>query len=143
MAGFGYDRKGNRVRVEIAPHSVGICHSDGRYSRGKITSRRTHLMPAYEATPDELQRYGAGLSIWQQIALLQTWSPLIGYGQRFVQAVDPYQKGLIVAEAAEWLASKTDSKADDQLVKLLADILKTSQGEALVRWCLLQAEAIR
>lgn len=100
-------------------------------------------MPAYEATPEEMQRYGAGLSIWQQIALLQAWSPLIGYGQRFVQEIDPYRKGLIVAEAAEWLASKTDAKADDQLVRMLADILKTKEGEALVRWLLLQVEAIR
>ena len=34
-------------------------------------------MPAYEATPDELQRYGVGLSIWQQIALLQANDRLI------------------------------------------------------------------
>lgn len=100
-------------------------------------------MPAYEATPDELNKYGAGLSIWQQIALLQAWAPLIGYGQRFVNEADPYKKGLVVAEAAEWLASRTDAKADDQLVKLLADLLKSPQGEALVRWALLQVEAAR
>lgn len=100
-------------------------------------------MPAYEATPAELERYGAGLNIWQQLALLQAWSPLIGYGQRLVNESDPYKKSLIVAEAAEWLASKTDAKADDQLVKLLGDIIRTPQGEQLVRWCLLQVEAAR
>ena len=100
-------------------------------------------MPDYEATPDELAKYGAGLSIWQQIALLQAWAPLIGYGQRFVNEADPFRKGLVVAEAAEWLASRTDSKADDQVVRLLADVLKSAQGEALVRWCLLQVEAVR
>lgn len=100
-------------------------------------------MPNYEATPDEVAKYGATLSIWQQIALLQAWSPLIGYGQRFVNEADPFKKGLIVAEAAEWLASRTDSKADDQVVNLLADVLKSPQGEALVRWCLLQVEAVR
>ena len=100
-------------------------------------------MPDYEATPEELAKYGAGLSIWAQIALLQAWAPLIGYGQRFVNEADPFRKGLVVAEAAEWLASRTDSKADDQVVKLLADVLKSPQGEALVRWCLLQVEAAR
>lgn len=100
-------------------------------------------MPTYEATPEELEKYGAGLSIWQQIALLQAWAPLIGYGQRFVNEVDPYRKGLVVAEAAEWVASRTDAKLDDQLVKLLADILRTPQGEALVRFVLLQAEAAK
>lgn len=100
-------------------------------------------MPSYEATPAELEQYGANLNIWQQIALLQAWSPLIGYGQRLVNESDPYKKSIIVAEAAEWLASKTDAKADDQLVRLLGDIIRTPQGESLVRWALLQVEVAR
>ena len=100
-------------------------------------------MPAYEATPAELEKYGAGLNIWQQLALLQAWSPLIAYGQRLVSESDPYKKSLIVAEAAEWVASKTDAKLDDQLAKLLADIIRTPQGEALVRWALSQVEAAK
>lgn len=100
-------------------------------------------MPMYEATPAELEQYGANLNIWQQLQLLSAWSPLIGYGQRFVQTVDPYQKSLIIAEAAEWLASKTDAKVDDQLVRMLVEILKTPQGENLVRFLLLQVEAVR
>jgi len=100
-------------------------------------------MPAYEATPDELEKYGANLSIWQQLALLQAWSPLIGYGQRFINEADPYKRSIIVSEASEWLASKTDAQADDQLVRLLGDLLKTKEGENLVRWCLLQVEAVR
>jgi hypothetical protein len=77
------------------------------------------------------------------LALLQAWSPLIGYGQRFINESDPYRKGLIVADAAEWLASKTNATADDQLVRLIADVVKTPQGEALVRWCLLQSEGAK
>ena len=100
-------------------------------------------MPSYEATPAELEKYGANLNIWQQLALLQAWSPLIGFGQRLVNESDPYKKSLIVADAAEWLASKTAAQADNQLVKLLGDIIRTPQGEALVRWCLLQVEAAR
>lgn len=100
-------------------------------------------MPSYEATPAELEQYGAGLNIWQQLQLLSAWSPLIGYGQRFVNTADPYAKAVIVSEAAEWMASKTDAKVDDQLVKLLGDILKTPQGESLVRFLLLQVEAAR
>jgi hypothetical protein len=100
-------------------------------------------MPSYEATPDELEQYGANLNIWQQIALLQAWAPLIGFGQRFVNAADPYAKAVIVSEACEWVASKTDAALDDQLVKHLSAILKTKEGEALVRWCLLQVEAAR
>jgi len=100
-------------------------------------------LPNYTGTADEYAKYGNTLSIWQQLALLQAWAPLIGYGQRFVNEADPYRRGLVVSDAAEWLASKTSSQADDQLVRLLADVLKTPQGEALVRWCLLQAEGAK
>jgi hypothetical protein len=100
-------------------------------------------MPAFEMTASEQQEYGNKLSIWQQIQLLQAWAPLIGYGQRFVNEADPYKRSIVVSEAAEWLASKTNATADDQLVKLLADLLKTPQGEAIVRWFLLQVEAAR
>lgn len=93
-------------------------------------------MPAYEMTPAEVAEYGNTLNIWQAIRLLQTWSPLIQFGQRFVQTIDPYQKGLIVAEAVEWLASKTDATADDQLVRHVSDVLKTKEGESLVRFLL-------
>jgi hypothetical protein len=75
--------------------------------------------------------------------LLQRWSPLVGYGQRFVAEIDPYKKGIIVSEAAEWIASQTKATVDDQLVRLLADWFKTKEGEALVRWILLQVEAVR
>jgi hypothetical protein len=87
-------------------------------------------------TQDEMDQYGAGLPIWDQIRLFQDWAPLIGYGQRFVNESDQYRRGLIVADAAEWLAHKTSSTADDQLVHLLADVFKTPQGEALIRFCL-------
>lgn len=138
MAGYSYDRRGNRIRVEIAAHTAGICHSDGRYSRGSITSRRTHLMPQYEMTLAEEQQYGNTLNIWQALRLLQTWHPLVTYGQRFVNEIDPYGKSLIVAEALEWLAAKTDAQLDDQMVRLVADVLKTKEGEQLVRFCLMQ-----
>jgi hypothetical protein len=93
-------------------------------------------MPNYEMTAAEQQEYGNALTIWQALRLLQTWHPLISYGQRFVQAIDPYQKGLIVGEAAEWLASKTDSAVDDQLVRHLSAVAKTAEGEQLIRFCL-------
>jgi len=136
MAGYGYDRKGNRIKVEIAAHTAGICHSDGRYSRGKITSRRTHLMPQFAMTLAEEQQYGTTLNIWQAIRLLQAWSPLLGYGQKFLAETDPYKKGLIAAEAAEWLAAQTDSDVDDQLVRRLATVAETPQGEDLIRYSL-------
>ncbi len=100
-------------------------------------------MENYGATPAELSQYGNSLNLWQSLMLLQRWSPLIAFGQRLVTEADPYRKSLIVGEAAEWLASQTKAEADDQLVRLLADLLKTPQGEAIVRWVLLQVEAAK
>ena len=99
--------------------------------------------PNYQGTAEEYEKYGASLNIWQQLQLLSQWSPLIGFGQRFVNESDPYRKLGVVSDASEWMASKTSAEVDDQFVRLLADILKTPQGEALVRWCLAQAEAAK
>lgn len=83
-----------------------------------------------------------GLSIWDQLRLLSEWSPLLAFGQRFVAESDPHKKTLIVAEACEWLASKTRATSvDDELVSLLAAILESPQGEALVRWAISKMEA--
>lgn len=98
---------------------------------------------SFEMTATEAAQYGDRLSIWEKIALLNSFAPLIGYAQRFTQEADPFKKGLIVADACEWLASKTASRTDDELVKHIAAVLRTKEGEALVRWCLLQVEAIK
>jgi hypothetical protein len=95
-------------------------------------------MPAYEMTAAEAQEYGNTLNIWQALRLLQTYAPLVNYAREFVATVDPYAKSLIVAQACEWLASKTDATLDDQLVRLVSDVLRTKEGETLVRFCLLQ-----
>jgi hypothetical protein len=100
-------------------------------------------VPNYQGTADEYAKYGANLTIWDQLRLLQQWAPLVGFGQRFVQEIDPYKKSLVVADAAEWLASMTNAQADDQLVRLLSDVLKTKEGEALVRFMLLQVEGAK
>ena len=93
-------------------------------------------MPQFAMTPSEERQYGSTLDIWQAIRLLQAWSPLLQYGQKFLAESDPYQKGLIVAEAAEWLAAQTDSDIDDQLVRRLAAVAHTPQAEDLIRYSL-------
>lgn len=97
----------------------------------------------FGATPEEIQQYGAGVSIWEAMKLFQKYAPLVGYAREFVGTADPYKRALVVADAAEWVASQTNAKADDELVKLLADVLKTPQGEAIVRWFIVQVEAAR
>ena len=100
-------------------------------------------MPAYEMTAQEQQQYGYSLSVWQALRLLSAWQPLVAYAQRFLAETDPYRKGIVGAEALEWVAAKTDSSLDDELVKLVGDILRTPQGEALVRWGVAKVESVR
>ena len=98
---------------------------------------------SFEMTAAEAAEYGESLSIWQKIALVQAYAPLIGYGQRFAQESDPFKRSLVVADACEWIASKTNSRADDEFIRHLAAVLRTAEGESMVRWCLLQAEALK
>jgi hypothetical protein len=100
-------------------------------------------MPAFEMTPAEVGQYGNSLTIWQKLALVQAWAPLLTFGQRYLAAFDPFAKAVVVSECAEWLASKTDSGLDDELVKHLAALLKTQEGEALVRWAVAKIEGMR
>ena len=73
------------------------------------------------------------MNIFEKLRMLAEWSPLISYMQRFVAEPDYHAKGLIAGEAAEWLAIRTDARLDDELVDLLVDILRSDEGEALVR----------
>lgn len=143
MGGFRRDIDGVRRPVEIPPHAAGISHSDGRYSRGCITSRRSSDMPGFEMTGAEVRKYGETLTIWQKLMLIQAWAPLLTYGQKFLGTADPYARALVVGECCEWLASKTDSGLDDELVQHVAAVLKTPEGEAMVRWAMAKVEGLK
>lgn len=81
-----------------------------------------------------------GLPIWEQIRLLNEWAPLLGFGQRWLAEPDIHKRLLIAADALEWLAAKTKTTLDDELVKQVEDVLRTPQGEALVRWAVAKLE---
>jgi hypothetical protein len=100
-------------------------------------------MPSFEMTAAESAQYGNNLTIWQKLALIQAWSPLLTYAQQYLGTVDPFARAVVVSECAEWLASKTDSGLDDELVKHLAALLKTKEGESLVRWAVGKIEGMR
>jgi len=89
-------------------------------------------------TENEITQYGASLSWLEQIRLLSEWSPLLVFSQRFMLEPDEYVRAIIVADACEWVAHKTNTGLDDQVVTLIASIMKTKQGEALVRFLLAQ-----
>ena len=74
------------------------------------------------------------LSIMQQLRLFGEWAPLLSFGQRYLAETDAHKRVLVIGDALEWLATKSASKLDDQLVELIVDVLKTPQGEKVVRW---------
>ena len=39
-------------------------------------------MPSFEMTAAESAQYGNSLTIWQKLALIQAWSPLLTYAQQ-------------------------------------------------------------
>jgi hypothetical protein len=81
--------------------------------------------------------YGAlnNVTLWDKIRILQEWAPVATYVQAFLAERDPHRKTLIVADACEWLASKSkNTKVDDELVDHVTAILKSPQGESFLRW---------
>jgi len=67
-----------------------------------------------------------------ELRTLHEWSPILGYGRRLRDTLDARERAEILAEAAEWFASKTQSKLDDRVAKKLAAVFKTQAGVELV-----------
>jgi hypothetical protein len=74
------------------------------------------------------------MSLWEKIRLLQEWSPAATYIQLFLAEDDPHRKSLVVADAFEWVASKTQTDLDDEFVEHVAAVLRSPEGESLLRW---------
>lgn len=84
-----------------------------------------------------------GIPIWEQIKLLSEWSPLLGFGQRFVAEPDAYKRAIVVADALEWLAAKSKTSFDDEFVRLVEDVIRTPQGEAVIRWAMAKVGGVQ
>lgn len=88
-------------------------------------------------------KYGSlqNITLWDKIRILQEWSPIVTYVQAFLAEHDTHRKTLIVADACEWLASKSkNTTVDDELVAQVTAVLKSPQGESLLRWVLAKVE---
>jgi len=69
-----------------------------------------------------------------KLRLIGEWSPVLSIVQQYANEADSHKKVLVVMDALEFLASKTDTQLDDGLVTRLDAVLRTSQGEDLVRY---------
>ena len=85
--------------------------------------------------------YGYDASWWDTLAMIQQLMPLVSYAQRALNEPDPYRKGIVVADALEWLASRSKTQVDDEVVKLFGDVIKTPEGERLVRYIIAKVPA--
>lgn len=83
-----------------------------------------------------MSEYGSGnrITIWEKIRLIQEWSPVFTFVQAFVATSDPHRQALVVTDCCEWLASKTDTKLDDEFVAHVSAVLRSKEGEAFLRW---------
>lgn len=82
---------------------------------------------------------GAILDQWRMI---REWAPALKYGQDYLATDDPHKRALVVGDAAEWLVSKTENKLDDKYVGHFVAILKSAEGEALVRDIVADLQAV-
>ena len=79
--------------------------------------------------------------IFDQIVLFQQWMPLLGYAQQLLAVKDdPYKQAIIVGDALEWVAGKTQTAVDDDMVKMLSAIVETQPCEVLIRWIVAKVE---
>jgi hypothetical protein len=76
------------------------------------------------------------MNIFEKLRLLAEWSPLLTYMQTLAAEDDMHAKAVIVAEALEWVATRTQIEWDDELASHVSDILVSEEGEAFVRWIL-------
>ena len=76
------------------------------------------------------------MNILEKLRLLAEWSPLLTYMQTLAAEDDIHAKAGIVAEALEWVATRTEIEWDDELASHVSDILVSEEGEAFVRWIL-------
>ena len=76
------------------------------------------------------------MNIFEKLRLLAEWSPLLTYMQTLAAEDDIHAKAVIVAEALEWVATRTEIELDDELASHVSDILVSEEGEAFVRWIL-------
>jgi hypothetical protein len=70
-------------------------------------------------------------SIAEKLRVLVEWSPLIGLVSGVTGASTPLDRALRIFAVLRWVADKTGTEIDDQLVDLLEDILRTPEGQAL------------
>jgi len=90
----------------------------------------------------EVPNYGS-LNIFEQVALISEWSPLLMYAKSIMSEPDSQKKTLLVCDALEWLSAKTKSKLDDELIAHVSAIVKSKEGAEFLHWAIAKAEGVK
>jgi hypothetical protein len=90
----------------------------------------------------EVPNYGS-LNMFEQVALITEWSPLLMYAKQIVSESDAQKKTLLACDALEWLAAKTQSKFDDELIAHVDAIVKSKEGSDFLLWAIAKVEGVK
>lgn len=82
-------------------------------------------------------------NIIDQVRMVQEYWPLVTLGRQAISESDPYKRAMLLADAVEWLASKSRTRLDDEAVRLITELFRTPQGEQFIRWAIHKAEALQ
>lgn len=70
-------------------------------------------------------------SLSEKLRVLVEWSPLIGLASEISVASTPMDRALKISAALRWVAGKTNTGIDDEVIDLLEAVLKSPEGAAL------------
>jgi hypothetical protein len=80
------------------------------------------------------------MNFLDKLRLIGEWSPMLAILQQYAAEPDGHKKVLVVMDAVEFLASKTETKLDDGIVSRLEAMLRTPQGEDFVKYVIDQIQ---
>lgn len=69
--------------------------------------------------------------MFEKIRLLAEYAPLLGYAQDIGATKDPHERALIAIEAASWLARRSETTVDDEVLSMIKEVLESEAGERL------------
>lgn len=72
--------------------------------------------------------------MFPRIRLLAEYAPLLAYAQELAENSDPHDRAVIALDAVMWLARRSDNTVDDEVVKLVRDVLSSEEGEKLFNY---------
>lgn len=87
-------------------------------------------------TPEEIE-YGS-FPLIEKLKLLAEWAPLLSRLQLVAVATTPHAQALAVVSTLQWAAGKSETDIDDQALRHIEALLKTTEAQEFINWSLEQ-----